>query len=382
MRILRVICTLDPSTGGPTEAARQIDTVLLGSGHHVEVVCLDAPGADYHKTYPAPVTALGPSYLNYRYNTKLVPFLRENHSRFDAVIVNGLWQYPGFAAWRALSETDTPYYVFSHGMLDPWFKQHYPLKHLKKWLYWPWAEYRVLRDARGVVFTTEEERLQSRKSFSLYQCNEIVTAYGTSAPPQNIGLSERFLVAWPELAEKRLILFLSRIHQKKGCDLLIEAFAKVASRDEGLQLVMAGPDQDGMIPALKERARELGIEGRITWVGMLKGDMKWGAFHAADVFCLPSHQENFGIAVAEALACGLPVLISDKVNIWREIEAANAGLVAADTVDGTVRNLERWLTMSPESFTAMSERARACFASHFHIRRAAERLIEIIQEHR
>ena len=84
---------------------------------------------------------------------------------FDAVIINGLWQYHSFGAWRALRGTATPYYVFPHGMLDPWFKRSFPLKHLKKWLYWPWAEYRVLRDARAVIFTCEAES-SSRRSLS------------------------------------------------------------------------------------------------------------------------------------------------------------------------------------------------------------------------
>ena len=112
---------------------------------------------------------------------------------------------------------------------------------------------------------------------------------------------------------------------------------------------------------------------------MLQGDMKWGAFHAAEVFCLPSHHENFGIVVAEALACGKPVLISNKVNIWREIEADGAGFVADDTLDGTVTNLKRWLAMSQSEFQAMEARTATCFSNRFHVQRAAERLLEIIR---
>jgi glycosyltransferase involved in cell wall biosynthesis len=111
---------------------------------------------------------------------------------------------------------------------------------------------------------------------------------------------------------------------------------------------------------------------------MLQGDDEWGAFYAAEVFCLPSHQENFGIVVAEALACGKPVLISNKVNIWREIESDAAGFVDTDTVDGTVRNLQRWLALDASGYAAMSGRARQCFAERFHIQRGAERLVEIV----
>src|SRR5262249_6303466 len=129
---------------------------------------------------------------------------------FDAVVVNGLWQYHGFGTRLALRRLDMPYHVFTHGMLDPWFKRAYPLKHLKKWLYWPWAEYRVLRDAAGVLFTSEEERLLARQSFWLYHAKEHVVAYGTSAPPQNgDALREAFLATHPQLRGKRIVLFLS-----------------------------------------------------------------------------------------------------------------------------------------------------------------------------
>jgi glycosyltransferase involved in cell wall biosynthesis len=108
--------------------------------------------------------------------------------------------------------------------------------------------------------------------------------------------------------------------------------------------------------------------------------MKWGAFYASEVFILPSHQENFGIVVAEALACGKPVLISNKVNIWREIEEDKAGFIDDDTVEGTVGNLERWLAMDKESYSQMAEKTHTCFATRFHIKKATERLLEIIEE--
>ena len=328
------------------------------------------------------VHALGPSHLGYAYTPGLVPWLRRNAGRFDAVIVNGLWQYNGLAVQQALANSKVPYFVFSHGMLDPWFKRTYPLKHLKKWLYWPWGEYRVLRDARAVIFTCEEERLLARKSFWLYRVKEAVTAFGTSTPPANHSeLAQQFLAARPALQGKRIALFLSRIHEKKGCDLLIDAFARVADQDARLHLVMAGPDQANWSSGLKAQAARLGIADRISWPGMLQGDDKWGAFYAAELFCLPSHQENFGIVVAEALACGKPVLISNKVNIWREIESDDAGFVDDDTVAGTERSLRRWLALDAPARAQMAERAGGCFARRFHIRRAAERLVEIVREH-
>lgn len=381
MKILRVISSIDPKDGGPMEAARKIDATLKELGHQVEVVCSDDPNASFITDYPVFVHALGPSNGTYKYNKKLTPWLNKNIESYEAVIIDGLWQYHSFGTWRALAKRTIPYFIFTHGMLDPWFKKAYPIKHLKKWLYWPWAEYRVLRDAKAVLFTCEDEKILARQSFWLYKANEVVTAFGTADAPKNKKeLTEIFYNALPDLKDKRIILYLSRIHEKKGCDLLIEAFAQIANQNPNLQLVMAGPDQTGWSSTLMKLAKERGVSERISWPGMLVGDMKWGAFYAADVFCLPSHQENFGIVVAEALACGKPVLISNKVNIWREIQSSHAGFVDDDTVSGTVDNLQRWLALDQPAYEVISANARKCFTQNFLIQHAAERLVEIIQE--
>jgi len=381
VKILNVIPSINPKGGGPVEGISKIGAELTRLGHVQEIVCLDAPEEPFVSIHPRKVHALGPSKGSYRYNSALVPWLKEHAKHYDAVIVNGLWQYNGLGTWLALADSEVPYYVFTHGMLDPWFKRTYPLKHLKKWIYWPWAEYRVLRDATAVIFTSEEERLLARQSFWLYRCKEAVTAYGTSVPPTDSNrLQELFLNQHPALRGKRLFLFLSRIHEKKGCDLLIQAFAQIAFGNPDLHLVMAGPDQTGWASKLKIQAVSLGIADRITWLGMLQGDEKWGAYYTAEVFCLPSHQENFGITVAEALACGKPVLISNKVNIWREIEADGAGIISEDTAQATSQGLQQWLALPTAEKAAMKLAAKNCFETRFRIDRVADSLIRILQK--
>src|SRR5438552_12403270 len=111
---------------------------------------------------------------------------------------------------------------------------------------------------------------------------------------------------------------------------------------------------------------------------MLTGNLKWGAFSAADAFILPSHQENFGIAVAEALACGTPVLISNKINIWREIEGNGAGYVENDDLPGTVNLLKRWRATPEISRAEMRENARKCFVDRFEIECATDSLLAVI----
>ena len=380
MRILRSIHSVNPAGGGPIEGIKQVARIHAAEGHETEIISLDGRRDACVIECPLKVHAMGPVCNSYGYSGKFVPWLRKHRSEYNAVIVSGLWQYNSFAVWRALCGSGTPYFVFPHGMLDPWFKRRYFFKHWKKWAYWPWADYRVLRDAAGVLFTSSEERRSSRDSFWLYHCREIVVKYGVAGPSaqpdvQKVKFAERF----PDLAGKRFLLFLGRLHEKKGCDLLLKAYAEILpSLNSELQLVVAGPDQVGSIGKLKELASRLRISRHVLWAGMVSGDVKWGMLRSAEAFVLPSHQENFGISVAEALSCGTPVLISNKVNIWREIERDQAGLVEGDDMEGTVQLLRRWTELTPSERAAMAIASRRCFESRYEIARAAEDLLELL----
>jgi glycosyltransferase involved in cell wall biosynthesis len=264
-------------------------------------------------------------------------------------------------------------------MLDPWFKETFPLKHFKKWLYWPWADYRVLRDAAAVIFTSEEERLLARKSFWLYRANEKVSPLGVeSRAPKSPQTRENFLEHFPQLRNKRVLLFLGRLHPKKGCDILIDAFAEL--KDDSVALMLAGPDQVGWQTELQQRADTFNLGPRVVFPGMLDGEMKQGALEVADAFVLPSHQENFGMAVVEALAVGLPILISNRINIWREVDEDRAGYVESDDFSGTVRLLNRWID-APETVRAgMRANARRCFEQRFEIDKATDSLLQVLNE--
>jgi glycosyltransferase involved in cell wall biosynthesis len=376
MNILQVIRSLDPALGGTVEVLRQSGEAMLASAHRVESASMDAPAAGFLSRYSFPTHALGPGIGTYGYSPHFKPWLRENAARYDCVLVHGIWAYHSLAAWQVLRNTNVPYLVFTHGMLDPWFKRRYPLKHLKKWLYWPWAEYRVLRDAKTVLFTCEEERRLARESFWLYRCNERVVNWGIPYSGGDPAAQKQvFLEQYPELRGKRLALFLGRIHPKKGCDLLIEAFASVLGDQPDWHLVMAGPDQVGLQEQLVRLARTRNIADRITWTGMILGSVKLGAITAAEVFVLPSHQENFGIVVSEALSRGIPALISKSVNIWREIEQDGAGIVAHDDLEGTCSLFQQWLAMTGAERETMKARACECFRNRFEIGEATGALL-------
>jgi glycosyltransferase involved in cell wall biosynthesis len=379
-RLLHVIASFAPAAGGTSEGIRQLAETGAESGaglSAVEVVCLDDPAAEFLRGQSFPVHALGPTSGHYGQTPRLQAWLSDNLARFEGVVIHGLWQYHSYGAYRVI-RSQLPYVVFPHGMLDPYFKRAYPWKHVKKQMYWLAREYRVLRDARAVCFTTPIERDAAVATMGPRRWNPVVVSFGTSLPVGDAAAQRAmFLERYPCLRGRRFFLFLSRIHRKKGCALLLQAFARIVAAHPDWDLVMAGPDEDGLRPQLEAQAKALGIDRRVHWTGMLMGDLKWGALRAAEAFVLPSHQENFGVAVVEALACGLPVLISDKVNIWPDIVQDAAGIVHPDTAEGTYQSMEGLLAMSPEARQRMVNNGLACFRARYEMKRTAEALQEL-----
>lgn len=379
MKLLHVIAGTDPKSGGPIEAILRISEVLIHEGHQVAVLSLEDE-AEIARQLPFPIVKLGRGTRLYRYNARLVPWLKANARNFDVVVLHGLWNYTSFGSWRALRKISIPYYIFVHGMMDPWFRERYPLKHAVKQIFWVLFEGRVLRDAEMVLFTCQEECVRARNVFKGHSYKERVVLFGTADPDGDPEIQrERFASAFPALRDRKFLLFLSRIHPKKGCDLIIRAFADlVPLLPNDVDLVIAGPDQIGWVSELRSLSNKIGIGERVHWPGMLTSEIKWGAFRSAQALILTSHQENFGFVVAEAMACSTPVLISDKVNIWREVQAAGAGLVQSDTLEGTRKLILDFHALSARERERMSQNARACFFKYFDVEMTSRDFAQVI----
>ena len=379
MHLLHIVSTLDPAAGGPAEGVRLLLS-QTADGCTGEVVTLDAPDAPCLRDLPFPAYGVGPIQSVYGYHARLYPWLRANRHRFDGFLLNGMWQYCGLATMLAAGRT-TPYMVFAHGMLDPYFKRRFPRKHVKKVLYWYPVEFWVLRRAFRVLFTTETERTLAQQSFAFSSWKSALVPYGVEVPQEHPALlREVFYQAVPALQGRRFLIFLGRIDRKKGCDLLVEAFCLEAAQNPELHLLMAGPERDGWGDELRAMAEQHGFADRIHWPGILRGPAKWGAFFASEAFVLPSHQENFGIAVAEALACGRPVLISDQVNLAGTIKDDGCSLIEPDTLEGTRQLLRAWLTLTPMEREAMSRNAHDCFRQRFDLRRSVRTIMNLFAE--
>lgn len=389
MKLLHVIGSMNPDTGGPCQMIRNFAPWFTAQGHTLEVVCLNDPDADYLKREPFRIHAVGQGRGGWNHSPGLTPWFEKHLVEFDAVILNGLWQFQGYALWRATKKIPQapPYYLFPHGMLDPWFQKLSvrPMKAARNWIFWKTIQHRIIRDAAGMLFTCEEERRLAQLPFSPYQPKrEDVVGLGVPEPPEfHPRMTAAFLEKCPGVRGEKYFLFLGRINVKKGVDLLLKGYAAVCKKGaDGKpipKLVIAGPDLDSAYGReMQQLAAEICPRDSVFWPGMISGDAKWGALFGCETFALTSHQENFGIAVVEALACGKPVLISDKINIWREIIDDNAGLVGDDTGAGAETIFEHWTKLSADKRNAMQQSARASFENRFGVAPATRRLLEVV----
>lgn len=396
MKVLRIIAHMDPSTGGPCQGIRNTIPEMRKHGIFNEVVSLDDPTAEFLGKDDFPIHALGPAKGPWAYSGQLLPWLADNLHRFDAVIAHGLWLYPSYAARKALrkfkkdqykSDNKAPeFYIMPHGMLDPYFQRAKgrKLKAIRNRIYWKLIESKVITEANAVLFTCEEELLLARKAFRPYKPKaEINIGYGIQQPPPFIPeMQEEFQKTCPKVNDKKFILYISRIHEKKGVDNLINAYAELIKNHGNSnipKLVIAGPGLETEFgKQLLKLVHAKNLNNEVLFPGMLRANAKWGAFYACEAFILPSHQENFGIAVVEALACGKPVLISNKVNIWREIEESGGGIVNDDTNSGTEVLLRTWLDLTENEKKEMTIKALDGYKKHFAISANINKLINAL----
>ncbi len=379
---------MDPASGGPCQGIRNSNPEMVRLGSSREVVSLDDPNAAFLGTDDFPIHALGPAIGPWQFTSKLRPWLFANIGRFDVIIINGLWIYSSYAGWRVMralkknqadkKEKVPKLFVMPHGMLDPYFQRAADrrLKALRNLIYWWFIEKKVVNEADGVLFTCETELLLARETFSDYHPKkEINVGYGIIPPPEHTGqLKTAFVEKCPGVGQDEYLLFFSRVHQKKGVDILIKAYAAIkqqaiASNRIIPKLVISGPGLKTLFGKKMTRLADSfpEIADSVFFTGMLTGNAKWGALYGCQAFVLPSHQENFGIAVVEALSCGKPVLISNQINIWIEIKDGGGGIVVPDTLEGTIAMLNQWLNLSDEDRRKMANCALHVFKDYFHI---------------
>lgn len=378
---------MNPVTGGPCQGIRNSIPAQEICGVENEVLCFDSPDAPFLQKDKFRIHALGPAIGPYAYCSGMKSWLSENLLRFDVVIIHGLWLYNSYGTFRIWKKLKKQYhrvprlFLMPHGMLDPYFQKapERRLKAIRNWFFWKLVEKKVVNGVDGVLFTCEQELILARKAFQPYHPKaEINVGYGIQLPPQSTYTGNgAFYKKCPEVKFKPFWLFLSRVHPKKGVDILISAYLRLKQQKQYIpDLVIAGPCLD---KNFGKNLKGMAKGSSVHFTGMLEGAAKWGAFSSCEAFILPSHQENFGIAVVEAMACSKPVLISNQVNVWREIQNANAGLICEDTEEGIFAMLKYWAMEKPETKKEMGKNASGVFQMHFMVDKAARRMVECIQ---
>lgn len=376
MRVTHVIPYMHPRAGGPPVVVDRFCRSLTQRGWSCRVLTTDAlargdasHGTDcYRSDYTLDVypSRGGP----FAYSPELAAAMTDAVAQSDLVHLHTLWTYPGIAAIRACRRLRVPLVVMPHGMLDPHSLQR---KRWKKALYARFVEWPNLKRAAGMIYTHSEEQRLAELSCPDLPPGSIVPL-GADQPPTDADLAEGFWAKFPRLRGKRLILFLSRLHPKKGLDLLIPAFARVARQQPDVELLLVGDGEPGYVRHLRQLAAREDIADRTTFAGPLLGRDKWSALAAGTLLILPSYQENFALVVAEALAAKLPVILSRRVNIWRDVAQAGAGAVCELSLESIAETLSGCLA-SEEFLRTARERGPRLVSERFNWERSTDALV-------
>ena len=352
MRAVHLIPYMHPTAGGPPVVADRFCRHLASLGCDCEIITSNsyarATDLSWVASYQAPykmtvLDSVGPD--GFGYARRLRKTLQRRLASTDIVHIHNLWSHFNVVGSSVCRQLRIPYVVSTHGMLDP---NSISRKAWKKKLYGRFVEFPKLRSAAGMIYThPDEQRLAESQCSGLPQ-GHIVPLAADAPPDSREKLAADFDTQFPQFANSVKLLFLGRLHSKKGLDLLIPAMKLIKSQIPNAELILVGPGDTSYLKSLKKMVAENGVEESTHFLGSLNGREKWSALAAADLFLLPSYQENFAIALVEALRSGLPAVISRRINIWREVSESGAGYVTdldsdsvAETVTAALKDAQR-----------------------------------------
>jgi len=313
--------------GGVVQAVVDLCQAIAARGHRVTLVTCDAsdepvPWKDSAGNWPTVVELPSSRLTNKLISRRGLQTFREIVQGVDVAHLHIPWRLTNVQLSGVLQKENVPYVLTTHGMLDDWSMRQSPLK---KRVYLTLARARLFRHAAAIHFTAKGEYEQAERWISIgdrgvIQCNTLDLTVYDPLPG-----SELALQAFPQIhPEKKKILFLSRLHPKKGVELLLGAAALLREQRSDFQLLIAGPGEEHYVAQLQQMAVRLGVSDLTCFLGMVKGTEKRSLYQSSDVFVLPTHQENFGLVLVEAMVCGTPVVTTRGTDIWPELQEAGA----------------------------------------------------------
>jgi glycosyltransferase involved in cell wall biosynthesis len=336
MRILHIIAGIDPASGGTTTALRNIITMESIHGIEHEILTIQWRVPDSAILEMVSVYNAKSSFpARYARSLDAINWLEQNLRRFDLFIIHGIWSWLPWKVSKVLAAMRKPYIICPHGSLDPFDIQK---KRLLKKILGPIFVRGILDRSTAILCTASKEaRLVER-----YGAHPRMESLPLPVPfSARRGEAHRFRSKWGYEGGEFTFLFLSRINYKKGLDILIPAFAKLGQESRKVKLVIAGSDHEGYGVRVKSWIDQWHIRQNVIFAGFLQGEEKDDALAASDCFVLPSLNENFALAVVEALGAGVPVIISENVYIEEEVAQANAGWVCKLSVDSLYDTMKR-----------------------------------------
>jgi len=363
MRILHLITSISPVIGGPAMAMRGLGRAQVSAGMDVTIVAtwmdeLSLKTAEEFRAAGMKVHLLGPAKGPLSAHPQLARTVQQAMEQAQVCHIHGLWENIQHFGARAAVARGVPYIIRPCGMLDPWSLRQ---SKWKKRLYMAWRLRRDLQQAAALHFTAAAERDLTQplklSAPAIVEPNGVDLKEFENLPPRGT-----FRARYPAIGDRPMVLFLSRVHPKKGLDLLVRALARSSHREA--MLVIAGPDWANHTAEIQQLVQSLGLSDRVIFTGMLHGCQRIEAMVDADLFALTSHSENFGVAVVEALAAGTPVVISDQVNIYQEIAAAGVGAAVSLDVPTITQTLDRWVGDAALRQSA-AEKCRAFVWKHY-----------------
>lgn len=378
MKVLHVIPSLSPGDGGPSFAMPLMARGLELSGVQVDVATTEGDREQRINQNGVSVFYFPRQSEFYKVSLPLSRWLSERIRDYDLVHIHALFSYSSYAAARLATKNGVPYIVRPLGVLNRWGMQN--RRRLLKRLSFRLIEQRIMRSAAAIHYTSQQERLEAEETGVRNESVVIPLAVDLSGFRELPG-PEPFYEKFPHARGSDIILFLSRLDPKKGLDLLLRAFATCdvrlpSSSVVGPLLVIAGDGDDQFVAGLRRLAEELGIADEVLWTGFLGGDDKLSAMAAASLFVLPSYSENFGIALAEAMAAGLPCVMSDQVGIAVDAKEYDAGLVVPCEVGPLAEAMQRLLD-DPELRSRLGANARRLVDDRFSVEAMSDSLVKL-----
>lgn len=374
MRYLQIIRSIDPHCGGTVDGVRQIKNALRAL--RIESDVLACGGAIEPEVG---VFVFGSGFTGFGFSPRAFFWFLRNLRKYDLFLIHEPWAFPAVMALLVLAPLGKPYHVFTHGALEQQIADLFPIKHLKKRLFWFCLGRFACDFAQSVIFLSSDEKNNSSQAFKIRSRKDVIQYGIAGSSPNDSGSPQADYQA--RVSASRHLLYLGRLDKKKGCAILLDAFM-MSAHQHGYDLVFCGPDQCGFeTEALARYGANTQIR-RVKFLGFVDEVRKWQLLRRCEAFVLSSYRENFGTAVVEALSCGTPVVISRGVGASSKINRYGGGYVLDLNVESFANAFVNLWNLDQVSLRSLKQASRKCFEECFSIDVLAPELSRVLSHPR